>query len=66
MREWLKKIRETCELSQTEAAKKSGISQQYYSCIESGSRGDKLPVKTAKSIADALGFQWQQFYSDVS
>ena len=66
MRKWLKQIRTSKGLSQAEAAKLSGITQQYYSFIESGIRGDKLPVKTAKSIADALGFQWEEFYSHVS
>jgi transcriptional regulator with XRE-family HTH domain len=64
MREWLKHLREAAELSQDEVAKQAGISQSYYAAIETGERGDKLPVPTAKKIADVLRFDWQQFYSE--
>jgi len=62
MREWLKEIRESLSMSQGEAARKIGISQQYYSFIEAGERGKNLPVPMAKKIAAALGFDWQKFY----
>lgn len=60
----LKNIRIRREKSQEEVASLAGISQQYYSFIESGERGKKLPVSTAKRIASALGFDWKEFYED--
>lgn len=45
-----------------EVAKGSGISESYYSMIESGERN--VPVDTAKKIAEALGFEWTKFYED--
>jgi len=62
MCEWLKHIRESLSMSQEEIARKIGISQQYYSFIEAGKRGKKLPVPMAKRIAEALGFDWKKFY----
>lgn len=58
----LKSKRKSCDKSQNDVAKEAGISQQYYSFIESGARGKKLPVPTAKRIASALGFDWEEFY----
>ncbi len=58
----LKNKRKLCDKSQNQVAKEAGISQQYYSFIESGERGKKLPVPTAKRIASALGFDWKEFY----
>lgn len=60
----LRNIRIQREKSQDEVALAAGISQQYYSFIESGARGKKLPVPTAKRIAAALGFDWQDFYKE--
>ena len=64
MKAWLKEIREANGLSQAQAAAAAGISQQMYSCIESGKycRPDK--VLTEKKIADALGFCWTKFFPD--
>jgi len=64
VREWLVKIREKQGLSQYGVAAKAGISQSFYSGIELGNRGNKLPVQTAKKIADALGFEWDMFYKE--
>lgn len=64
MREWLINIRKKCELSQQQVANTVGISQSYYSAIESGARGNHLPVPLAKKIAEVLGFDWQRFYED--
>ena len=66
MRRWLKEIREGCGLTVEEAAEKSGISRTMYYYIESGERGAKLPVTTAKKIAAVLGFDWQRFYEDAA
>ena len=64
-RNWLKEIREKKGLSIEEVAASSGMSRTMYFYIESGERGAKLPVPTAKKIAAALGFDWQRFYEDT-
>ena len=64
MREWLKNKREEKHMTQMEISKISGITQQYYSFIEAGERGTKLPVQTAKKIANALEFDWRLFYEE--
>ena len=66
MNHWLKNAREEKNMSQEQVASVCGISRQYYSFIESGERGAKLPVPTAKKIASALGFDWQRFYETNS
>lgn len=66
MREWLKEIREKKGLSQYQVAQQAKLSQSYYAGIETGDRGHKLPVKTAKKIAKVLGFDWTKFYEDES
>ena len=57
-RQWLIEIRGS--LSQASVAEKCGITQQYYSRIELGTRTPAVPQ--AKAIAKALGFNWQRFY----
>lgn len=64
MRVWLKEIREKSGMSQMIVAKKAGISQNYYSSIETGVRGNPLNVDVAKKIAEALGFDWTMFYDE--
>lgn len=59
MRTWLIKIRKALGLTIKEAAAKSEISKTMYHYIESGERGAKLPVGTAKKIAAAFGFDWR-------
>lgn len=60
MRNWLIEQRKEKKLSQDEVATLCGISRQYYSFIERGERN--VPVKTAKKLADVLGFSWQKFF----
>lgn len=62
MRPWLVEKRKEKRLSQAEVATECGISRQYYSFIESGERN--CPVKTAKKIADVLGFAWETFFEE--
>ena len=64
MRAWLKEIREKAGLSQMVVAKKAGISQNYYSSIETGVRGNPLNVDIAKKIAEGLHFDWTRFYEE--
>lgn len=56
----LKNLRESKSLSMTDASRKAGISLSYYSLIENGFRVP--PVRTAKKIARAIGFDWTRFY----
>lgn len=60
MREWLKILRNNKNFSQEHVAEMAGITQQYYSFIESGERTPS--VETAQSIANVLGFNWTRFF----
>lgn len=60
IRDWLIKIRG--KRSQQEIADLCGISQNFYSCLETGER--QPSVKTAKKIASVLGFDWTLFFQD--
>jgi len=62
MREWLKDIRVHKSKTQQQVAESAGLHQGYYSEIESGDKGKKLPVDTAKKIAEVLDFEWTKFY----
>ncbi|MBR0575722.1 helix-turn-helix transcriptional regulator [Proteiniclasticum sp. BAD-10] len=64
MREWLKQARESHGLSQYKVAELAKMSQSYYAAIETGDRGGKLPVETARKIAEVLKFEWTRFYED--
>ena len=55
---WLVDLRG--EKSQACIAKEVGVSQQYYSLVESGKRTPSVPV--AKKIAAILGFEWTRFF----
>lgn len=61
-RDWLISLRKDKNLTQCEVAASAGISSNYYSWIETGERGNPLPVDTAKKIAEALAFDWTKFY----
>ena len=61
-RDWLISLRKSKNLSQRDVADVAGISNNYYSWIETGMRG--VPVHTAKKIAEALGFDWTMFYEE--
>ena len=54
--------RKRANFTQREVGRLSGISESYYSMIESGER--KPTVKTAKKIAAVLGFDWALFFED--
>ena len=51
-------------LTQVDVAKQAGIAQSTYSSIEGGSR--KPSVKVAKRLGAVLGFDWTQFFEEVS
>lgn len=60
MRKWLIELR-GCR-SQTEIANLCGISQSFYSLLESGTR--EPSVTTAKRIASVLSFDWTSFFEE--
>ena len=62
MRNWLIEFRKSKGLTQQQLSVETGLSQNYISSIENGERN--APVRTAKKIAAALGFDWQRFYDD--
>jgi putative transcriptional regulator len=62
VREWLKNLRTNKNSTMLEVSKQAGISESYYSMIESGSRN--VSVEVAKKIAAVLGFEWTRFYQD--
>ena len=60
MRAWL--VEKRGERTQAQVAAASGISQNFYSCIENGDR--RPSVETAKRVADCLGFDWTLFFTE--
>ena len=62
LKEWLKKVRLEKYGTQSAVAEAAGISVQMYNFIECGAR--QPSVRTAKRIADVLGFDWQLFFPD--
>lgn len=55
MREWLKELRENSKMSQQNIADRLGITQNYYSMIELGTRMPKMTIEMAEKLSDALG-----------
>lgn len=53
MRDWLKKLRGT--MTTTEIARRLGVTQQYYSLIESGERQKKMDIQTCVNLANIFG-----------
>lgn len=51
MRKWLKELREKFDMSQQNVAEQLGISQNYYSMIESGERQSKMTIEMAQKLA---------------
>ena len=62
MRDWLIAIRKKAGYSQKEVADQIHIAQPSYCNIEKGKRNPN--PKTAKRIAELLGFQWTLFYEE--
>ena len=51
MRKWLKELREKSNMSQQNVAEHLGISQNYYSMIETGERQSKMTIEMAQKLA---------------
>lgn len=63
MREYLKELRVAQNLSQVDVANAIGISQQYYSLIESGKRLDSLNVEIITKLATILDVSIEEIFS---
>lgn len=59
-REWLKQIRISKGMTQTDVAVKGGFARSYYTMVEIGSRTPS--VNMAKQIGEILGFDWTLFF----
>lgn len=62
VRLWLKKIRESHNMTQEQVAKLSKISRTMLTDIENGKANPS--VNTAKKIAATLDFNWTKFFDD--
>ena len=60
----LKEIRSAKNLTAKEVADKCGLSEGGYSLIENKKRAPS--VKTAKRIAEVLGFDWTMFFEEAA
>lgn len=59
---FLKTLRVQNNFTMRQVSDAAGISESFYSMIESGER--RPSVETAKKIAAVLGFDWTLFYPD--
>lgn len=62
MREFLYKKRKELNLSQSEVAKKSGISRTFYTQIENDTKNASVTV--SKKIAEVLQTDWTLFFDN--
>jgi putative transcriptional regulator len=60
MRKWLKKIRESKKMTQSQVAKLAKVSRPLITDIENGNANPS--VKSAQAIAKALDFNWTIFF----
>lgn len=60
---FLKKTRESKGLTQKQIAQAAMMSRAAYANIECGNT--QPGVATAKAIADVLGFDWTDFFSEI-
>lgn len=62
VRDWLRQIRLSQNLTQKQVADRAGIARTTYASIEQGERNAGVP--TAKAIAQVLGFHWTLFFDE--
>lgn len=60
MREWLKTARKAKGMTMKDVAEKLGISESYYSQIESGERMQKMDLPVASALSTAVGIPLYQ------
>ena len=61
MREYLRDLRKERGLSQDEISKRMGLTQSFYSMIETGERIERMNLDTAVKIANAMGIEQGKF-----
>lgn len=61
VRDWLLEKRKAMGMTQEQVAEAAGIARSYYTRIENGDH--KVPVTTAKQVAQVLDLDWTQFYN---
>lgn len=59
MRDWMIDARKNANLTQSQIASQLGISEGYYSYIESGERQKKMDITFAVKLAEVLGLPIQ-------
>lgn len=55
MREYLRELRKERKLSQDDIAKRMGLTQSFYSMIETGERVELMTIEMAIKLAKVLG-----------
>lgn len=55
MREYLRELRKKADMSQAAVAEKLGISQNYYSTIETGDRQKNIDLSIVVRLAEIFG-----------
>lgn len=63
MREFLKDLRKERGLSQDEISKRIGLTQSFYSMIETGERVERMNLDMAVKLAKVLGLKLEKFIS---
>lgn len=61
MREYLRDLRKERGLSQDEISKRMGLTQSFYSMIETGERVERMNLDMAIKLANALGIDSGEF-----
>lgn len=57
MREYLRDLRKERGLSQDEISKRMGMTQSFYSMIETGERVELMTIEMAIKLANVLGIE---------
>lgn len=61
MREFLRDFRKERKLSQDDIAKRMGLTQSFYSMIETGERVERMNLEMAINLANVLGIDSGDF-----
>lgn len=61
MREFLRDLRKERKLSQDDIAKRMGLTQSFYSMIETGERVERMNLEMAIKLANVLGIDSADF-----
>lgn len=61
MREFLRDLRKESKLSQDDIAKRMGLTQSFYSMIETGERVERMNLDMAIKLANTLGIDSGEF-----